>query len=79
MSDVEIYEIEMDDAETDEMEDGSFLATAAVVGVGALLGFAAAKGYDLAKTRVQNYLAVRRANKIVELNVVTEEPAEEAE
>jgi len=78
MSDIEIDEIELSDVETDEM-DGSFLATAAVIGVGALLGFFAAKGYDMAKDKIQNQLAVRRARKVVAEDGNVEELANKAE
>lgn len=65
MSDIETTEIDVDDIDADEYMEGSFLATAAVIGVGALLGFAAAKSYDKVKDVVQTKLAERRAHKIL--------------
>ena len=63
MSDNETDEVEVyTDEETDA---GSLLATAAVAGIGALVGFAAAKGYGMAKVIVQSKLDERRARKLV--------------
>lgn len=78
MSDIETNEVELDDVDTDEM-DGSFLATAAVIGAGALLGFAVAKGYDKAKDAIQTKLTERRARKILAQMDAMDNAADEVE
>lgn len=80
MDDNETYEVELDIEETEETEDGSFLATAAVFGVGALVGAGVVKGYGKAKEAVQTRLEARRARKTIEGELKTiETTATEAE
>jgi len=79
MSDIETNEVDVDEFDIEESDDGSFLATAAVIGAGALLGFIAAKGYDKAKSVIEVKLANRRARKILEEMERNETDADEAE
>lgn len=66
MEDYETPEVEQDEIETDETDEGSFLATAAVFGVGTLVGVAAARSYGKVKETVQTRIAARRDRKIEE-------------
>jgi|266.fasta.fasta_contig_31_1483612_length_287_multi_68_in_0_out_0_1 hypothetical protein len=80
MDEDETTTVELDDIETDETDDGSFLATAVVFGVGTLVGAAATRGYGKAKELVQTRIAARRALKAVEEDLeANKPPADEAE
>jgi nucleoside recognition membrane protein YjiH len=62
-------ELETDTEETDT-EAGSVLATVAVFGIGTIVGAAAARGYDKAKTTVKEQLEARRARKAAIANAI---------
>lgn len=67
MEDYETTEVEQDEVETEELDEGSFLTTAAVFGVGAVTGAVVARSYGKVKERAQTMLADRRARKAQEI------------
>lgn len=80
MEDYETNEVEQNEIEIDEMEEGSFLTTAAVFGVGTLMGVAASRSYGSVKEKIQTRLDARRVRKTVEASLnTTKTDATEAE
>ena len=75
----ETPEVELD-TENPEEDEGSYLTTAAVFGVGAITGAVVARSYGKVKETVIARIAARRAGKTQEIEPAsTETPAEVAE
>lgn len=66
MDDQMTDEVLDDTEETDIEEEGSFMTTAVVFGVGAVVGAAATKSYGKVKNWASNKIEARRAAKDVE-------------